>query len=293
VCRRATRGESGPSGRLRPNPRALRECPAGLPGLDHNPSPRTMAKRGAALNEGDQRLVAAVRHARISGNVQSRLAFPFIMSTSSHQSTRTDATAYPWGWLGVLGTVIVVMITGAGWLYQKNGEWPVPATQDPRNAAHEQRPAAAAIPSGQNSVAERVRNPSDVASPPSLLTPSTPPMQSEPAVAEPSAAPEPDPPLPETVDTDADRGSYHAGTDAPPHVPPPVGTPPAGTYTIQRGDTLIAIAAHFYGNASQWSVIAQANPEVDPRRLRVGQVIKLPARPSPSESGAVGTLSIP
>ena len=173
------------------------------------------------------------------------------------------------------GTVIVVMITGAGWLYQKNGEWPVPAAQDPRNAAHKQTPAAAATPSGQNSVAERVRNPSDVASPPSLLTPSTPPMQSRPSVAEPSAAPEPDPPLPETVDTEADRGSYHAGTDAPPHAPPPVGTPPAGRYTIQRGDTLIAIAAHFYGNASQWSVIAQANPEVDSRRLRVGQEIKL------------------
>ena len=205
-----------------------------------------------------------------------------IMFTSSHQSTRAHANAYPWGWLGVLGTVIVMMITGVGWLYQKNGEWPVPATQDPRNAAHEQTPAAAATPSGQGSVAERVRDPSDVASRPSLLTPSTPPMQSEPAVAEPSAAPEPAPPLPETVDTEADQGLDHAGTDAPPHAPPPVGTPPAGTYPIQRGDTLMAIAAHFYGAASQWSVIAEANPEVDPRRLRVGQEIKLPPRPSPS-----------
>jgi hypothetical protein len=129
-----------------------------------------------------------------------------IMSTSSHQSTHADANAYPWGWLGVLGTVIVMMITGAGWLYQKNGEWSVPATQDPRNAALEQTPAAAATPSDQGSVAERVRDPSDVASRPSLLTPSTPPMQSEPAVAEPSAAPEPAPPLPETVDTEADQG---------------------------------------------------------------------------------------
>ena len=205
------------------------------------------------------------------------------MSTSSHQSTRTDATAYPWGWLGVLGTVIVVMITGAGWLFQKNGEWPVPAAQDPRNAAHEQTPAAAAIPSGQNSVAERVRDPSDVGPPPSLLTPSTPPMQSGPSVAEPSAAPEPAPPLPETVDTEADRGLNHAGTDAPLHAPPLVGTPlPSGTYTIQRGDTLMAIAAHFYGDASQWSVIAEANPKADPRRLRVGQEIKLPPRPGPS-----------
>jgi nucleoid-associated protein YgaU len=190
-------------------------------------------------------------------------------------------TAYPWGWVGVLGTVIVMMITGAGWLYQKNAEWPVLAMQDSRNAAHEQTPAAAATPSDQGSVAERVRDPSDVASRPSLLTPSTPPMQSEPA-AEPSAAPEPAPFLPETVDTEADRGSYHAGTDAPSHAPPPVGTPPAGTYTIQRGDTLMAIAAHFYSDASQWSVIAEANPEADPRRLLVGQEIKLPPRPSPS-----------
>jgi LysM repeat protein len=121
-----------------------------------------------------------------------------------------------------------------------------------------------------------------VASRPSLLTPSTPPMQSEPAMAEQSAAPDPAPPLPETVDTEADRGSYHAGTDAPSHAPPSVGTPPAGTYTIQRGDTLMAIAAHFYSDASQWSVIAEANPEADPRRLLVGQEIKLPPRPSPS-----------
>jgi nucleoid-associated protein YgaU len=103
-------------------------------------------------------------------------------------------------------------------------------------------------------------------------------MQSEPAVAEPSGAPEPAPPLPETVDAEADRPLNHAGTDAP-YAPPPAETPPAGTYTIQRGDTLMAIAAHFYGNAAQWSVIAEANPEADPRRLRVGQEIKLPPRP--------------
>ena len=78
-------------------------------------------------------------------------------------------------------------------------------------------------------------------------------------MAEPSAAPEPAPPVPETVDTEADRVLYHAGTDAPPRAPPPVRTPRADTYTIQHGDTLTAIAAHFYGAASQWSVIAQAD----------------------------------
>ena len=106
-------------------------------------------------------------------------------------------------------------------------------------------------------------------------------MQSGPAVPEPSAAPEPAPRLPETVDTDADRRLNHAGTDARPNGPPPMRTPPAGIYTIQNGDTLIAIAAHFYGDASQWSVIAEANPTADPMRLRVGQKIKLPPGPSP------------
>jgi hypothetical protein len=57
------------------------------------------------------------------------------MSTVSHQSTRADATgdatAYPWGWLGALGTVIVLMFTGAGWLYQKNGNGRYPRRKTP------------------------------------------------------------------------------------------------------------------------------------------------------------------
>ena len=153
------------------------------------------------------------------------------------------------------------------------------STDDSNNekivSREEQPVAAAATPSGQDSVAARGSSPSDVASPASLLRPSIPPMQSEPAAAEHSAAPKPAPPLRETV-TEADRVLDHASTDAPPHAPPRVGTTPAGTYTIQRGDTLIAIAARFYGDASQWSVIARANPKADPRRLRVGQEIKLP-----------------
>ncbi|MBA2590829.1 MAG: LysM peptidoglycan-binding domain-containing protein [Pseudomonadota bacterium] len=161
------------------------------------------------------------------------------------------------------------------------------STDDSNNekivSREEQPVATAATSSGQSSVAERVRNPSDVASPPSLLTPSMPPMQSEPTETEPSAPREPAPPLPKTVDTEADRVLSHAGTGARPHAPPPVRTPRAGTYTIQHGDTLIAIAAHFYGDVSQWPVIAQANPTADPMRLQVGQKIKLPrTRPSPS-----------
>ncbi|MGH8627525.1 MAG: LysM peptidoglycan-binding domain-containing protein, partial [Gammaproteobacteria bacterium] len=166
----------------------------------------------------------------------------FAPGTSGQEfETRADAFDFDTRFVAIIAVTALVFVAVIGALiYSWVGQQPV---------------AAAATPSGQNSVAERGRNPSDVASPASLLRPSIPPVQSEPAVSEPSAAPEPVPPLPETADTEADRVLPHAGTIAPPH-PPPVGTPPASAYTIQHGDTLIAIAAHFYGDASQWSVIA-------------------------------------
>lgn len=51
---------------------------------------------------------------------------------------------------------------------------------------------------------------------------------------------------------------------------------PESTYTILPGDTLARIAGRLYRDERQWRRIADANPELDPRRLRVGQTIKLP-----------------
>jgi len=50
----------------------------------------------------------------------------------------------------------------------------------------------------------------------------------------------------------------------------------ADTYTTVAGDSLQRIAARLYGDARRWHDIAQSNPGLDPHRLRVGQVIKLP-----------------
>ncbi len=50
----------------------------------------------------------------------------------------------------------------------------------------------------------------------------------------------------------------------------------AGTYVIRHGDTLVAIARRIYGNARMVRAIERANPGMDPRRLRVGQKIRLP-----------------
>ncbi len=63
------------------------------------------------------------------------------------------------------------------------------------------------------------------------------------------------------------------------------------TYAIKRGDTFATIAAAKYGNSKYWKVIADANPGVDSRRLKVGQSIKLPELPSKYSGSTSGTVS--
>lgn len=48
------------------------------------------------------------------------------------------------------------------------------------------------------------------------------------------------------------------------------------TYTIGQGDTFSTIAVKIYGSEQYWTDIALANPFVDPKRLQVGQSIRLP-----------------
>jgi LysM repeat protein len=51
-------------------------------------------------------------------------------------------------------------------------------------------------------------------------------------------------------------------------------------YTIQSGDNFESIAESWFGDPRKQSLIALANPTVDPVRLQVGQVIKLPPKNS-------------
>jgi nucleoid-associated protein YgaU len=79
-------------------------------------------------------------------------------------------------------------------------------------------------------------------------------------------------------------------TGTPPSINPPSTSPtvaakpvtapsaPASTsYTIKAGDTLSTIAGEYYKDTRKWKAIADANPGVDPARLKVGQVIKVPS----------------
>jgi hypothetical protein len=55
----------------------------------------------------------------------------------------------------------------------------------------------------------------------------------------------------------------------------------AENYRIVAGDSLTRIAALNCGDARRWHAIMGANPGLNPRRLRIGQMIKLPMACSP------------
>ncbi len=56
----------------------------------------------------------------------------------------------------------------------------------------------------------------------------------------------------------------------------PVAPAVANTYTVKKGDTLYGIAKSQYGDGKQWNKIVNANPGLDPAKLKVGQTIQIP-----------------
>ena len=62
---------------------------------------------------------------------------------------------------------------------------------------------------------------------------------------------------------------------APPPAPAPAAPEPR-TYTVQRGDTLSAIAKRFYGNAAEYRKIAAANGIANPDLIHPGQQLTIP-----------------
>jgi Serine/threonine protein phosphatase len=48
------------------------------------------------------------------------------------------------------------------------------------------------------------------------------------------------------------------------------------TYTVQSGDSLSRISKKFYGDDKQYKKIMEANNITDPKRIQVGQVLKIP-----------------
>ena len=69
------------------------------------------------------------------------------------------------------------------------------------------------------------------------------------------------------------------------------------THRVQPGDTFASLAKDYYGDEKYTQFLIDSNPEVpDPRRLRIGAVIKLPAPPpdlTRSASAPPGATSAP
>jgi nucleoid-associated protein YgaU len=63
------------------------------------------------------------------------------------------------------------------------------------------------------------------------------------------------------------------------------------TYVVRSGDTLGRIAQKVYGNSHNDSVILDANPGLDPRKLVVGQVLKYPVKKKKIPASAPTTRS--
>lgn len=67
-----------------------------------------------------------------------------------------------------------------------------------------------------------------------------------------------------------------ARRDPAPTTPSGSPAPSTRTYTVKRGDTLGAIATRELGSYKRWREIADLNGIRDPRRLQIGQVLRLP-----------------
>lgn len=59
-----------------------------------------------------------------------------------------------------------------------------------------------------------------------------------------------------------------------------VAAPEFRTHVVREGELLQDIAERYYNDRAMWSTVAQANPFVDPRRLREGMRLRIPIDPT-------------
>ena len=66
--------------------------------------------------------------------------------------------------------------------------------------------------------------------------------------------------------------------------------PHRGIYIVRKGDTLASISRRVYGNERMIHALERANPGLDPRRMRIGQKIRLPHHGSVAVARRHGTF---
>jgi LysM repeat protein len=83
-------------------------------------------------------------------------------------------------------------------------------------------------------------------------------------------------PGPSLIRTASGSSSTAPAAAAVPAVVPATPAPTPRRHTMRAGDTLIGLAIRYYGDASKWRSIAQANGIRDTRRIPVGAVLVIP-----------------
>lgn len=85
---------------------------------------------------------------------------------------------------------------------------------------------------------------------------------------------------PAPVDSVDWTAAERATTSSPPVVPASSAPTalPGRTHTLRKGETLMGLARQYYGNASGWRTILEANRDKiqDPNKIYVGQVLVIP-----------------
>lgn len=107
-------------------------------------------------------------------------------------------------------------------------------------------------------------------------TPAPRPAAEEPAKPAPVSPPVLPAPAPKPVTPPTKPLEQPKPTTAQPPATPTPAAPFPRTYTVRGGDTFSGIAQQFYGDEKHWIAIAKANPLVDPTKLSVDQVLRLP-----------------
>ena len=57
---------------------------------------------------------------------------------------------------------------------------------------------------------------------------------------------------------------------------PAISTVDNDSHRVSEGETLSSIAGDYYNDVTKYQVIVNANPSVDPSRLRIGMVLIIP-----------------
>ena len=72
------------------------------------------------------------------------------------------------------------------------------------------------------------------------------------------------------------RDAAGANGDKDPDAPAQDSATPGRTYTVRSGDNLSTISQRVYNTPHRWREIQDANPNVNPNRLRIGQTLVIP-----------------